>query len=159
MNQKKIEKIAEENFQCWRKALLSNDPHKVASLYAHQATFLPTMSPDFKLGDKEAEGYFEHFLQSHPDGKTVNARVQPVGAHCYLHCGLYNFEVDDEKGKRKVVEARFSYLWKKKTWWEIFWEAIRSYRKNTFSKILSMVFHSKNNWKIVHHHSSLRPSR
>ncbi len=141
---KKLEKIAEENFKLWAEALLSGDPHQVATMYDSKATFLPTMSPQLRIGEMEAEEYFEHFLQIHPNGKIVKQSVQKIGARCYLHCGLYNFEVDDDKhkGKRKIVEARFSYSWKRKNWILDLWER---------------VFHNRNTWKIIHHHSSLKP--
>ena len=93
------------------------------------ATFLPTTSGEFKKRQDGAEEYFEHFLIKNPRGKIIQEEVQTLGTECYLHSGMYNFEVgpvDD----RKVVEARFSFIWKK---------------------------NNQEEWKIVHHHSSARP--
>ena len=61
--------------------------------------------------------------------EIIQEEVQTLGTDCYLHSGMYNFEVgpyDD----RQVVEARFSFVWKKD---------------------------DQGEWKIVHHHSSAKP--
>ena len=80
-------------------------------------------------GEYGAEEYFKHFLIKNPRGKIIQEEVQILGTDGYLHSGMYDFEVgpgDD----RKVVEARFSFVWKKD---------------------------DQGEWKIVHHHSSARP--
>jgi len=125
-----IEKVAEENFKTWADSLLTKDPQKVADLYAEDATFLPTLSPDFKLGKSETKEYFEHFLLKNPEGEIKSEVVQDLGRFCYLHSGLYDFEVNGLDGKRNPVEARFSFVWRKD---------------------------SDGKWRIIHHHSSVRP--
>ena len=142
MQKERWQKLACSNFELWRKALKSGDPHQVAMLYSHQATFLPTMSPELKTGEEGAEDYFHHFLQNHPDGKIIRQTVQVIGPNCYLHCGLYNFEVDDPEKGRKIVQARFSYIWKE-SW---------------LDRLLNFLHLKKRSgWKIIHHHSSLLP--
>jgi uncharacterized protein (TIGR02246 family) len=126
-----LKEIAEKNFFLWNETLQGKDPKKVAELYSGNATFLPTMSPDFKKGKEEAEGYFEHFLLKNPEGKIIEDAIQALGSSSYLHSGLYNFEVDGEDGSRIIVEARFSYVWKKE---------------------------ADGTWKIIHHHSSVKPA-
>lgn len=123
-----FEQIARENFETWNKALLSKDPEMVASLYSDDNTFLPTLSPDFKSGKEGAKEYFEHFLEKNPEGEIVQDKVQVLSDNTYLHSGMYNFTVG--KDQREVVEARFSYVW----------------RKNDDGQ-----------WQIIHHHSSVRP--
>lgn len=121
--------IARKNFQMWNEALQTKEAQKVAELYSEDNTFLPTMSGDFKSGQKGAEDYFEHFLLKNPFGKIVEEKVQPLGENSYLHSGLYNFEIGPAE-KREITEARFTYVWQK----------------------------DKNGqWKILHHHSSVKP--
>lgn len=123
-----IKEIARENFSSWTKALQTGEPKKVAELYSEDATFLPTMSPEFKRGKSGTEEYFEHFLKKNPDGEIKKEEIQPLGENAYLHSGMYDFEVD-KNGSRDVVEARFSFVWKKED----------------------------GKWKIIHHHSSVKP--
>ena len=121
--------IARENFYRWNESLQTGDAKKVALLYSEDNTFHPTMSGDFKSGQKEAEGYFEHFLLKNPSGAIVEEKVQVIDESSYLHSGLYDFEVGP-KDNREIVEARFTYVWQK---------------------------NKDGQWKIIHHHSSVKP--
>ena|SRR3990167_9239447 len=129
--QERPEKIAEANFSRWNEALLTRDPQRVAALYAVDATFLPTVSGDFKRGPAEAEGYFKHFLEKTPSGEIVEGAVQTLGQNCYLHSGMYNFEVGPDDN-RSTMEARFSMVWRTD---------------------------ERGEWKIIHHHSSVKPKK
>ena len=80
------------------------------------------------MGQAGARDYFEHFLAKDPIGKVVEEEIIEINSESYLHAGMYNFELTD-KDQRSTVQARFSYLWKKED----------------------------KEWKIFHHHSSLRP--
>jgi len=124
-----MEQIAKENFELWNKALQTKDSNKVADLYDQEATFLPTMSSDFKIGNNEALDYFKHFLLKNPFGKIIKDKVQAISPECYIHSGMYNFEIDKDNGREKA-EARFTFIWAK---------------------------NKKGEWKILHHHSSLKP--
>jgi len=121
--------VAKANFNLWNEALQTKSAEKVAELYAGDATFLPTMSPEFKSGKDGAMGYFEHFLLKNPFGTVTDEKVQPLTPECYLHSGMYDFEIGPED-KREVAQARFTFLWKKD---------------------------KDGNWKIEHHHSSVLP--
>lgn len=121
--------IAKNNFSRWGEALLTRDPKVVADLYTPEATFLPTVSSEFKKGQSGAESYFHHFLEKNPNGEIVQDEVQVLGQDVYLHSGMYNFEVGPESN-RQVVEARFSFVWQK---------------------------NDQGEWKIIHHHSSVKP--
>ena len=127
--EKEIEEIAKQNFLAWNEALKTKEASKVALLYLEEATFLPTVSPEFKIGRTGAEDYFKHFLEKDPVGEIVAEKVQPITPSCYLHSGMYNFVVGQGE-KREAVEARFSFLWKKD---------------------------NNGEWKIAHHHSSVKP--
>ena len=129
----KIENVletAKKNFNAWNEALQTKDPKKVAELYTNDSTFLPTMSGEFKSGQHGAEEYFEHFLLKNPFGKVVEEKAQVLDPECYIHSGLYNFEVGPSD-KREIAEARFTYVWKKD---------------------------KDGNWKIINHHSSVKTS-
>lgn len=128
-SQKNFLEIARANFQKWNEALKTKDASKVAELYSKDSSFLPTLNGEFKAGQEEAEGYFEHFLLKNPSGKVVEEKVQPLG-DSYVHSGLYDFEVGPAD-KREIVEARFTYVW-------------QDINKN-------------GQWKIIHHHSSVKP--
>jgi uncharacterized protein (TIGR02246 family) len=123
------EAIANKNFSLWKDALKTKDPKKVAALYAEDATFLPTVSGEFKKGQTSAEEYFKHFLEKNPTGEIVQEEVQILGENCYLHSGMYNFEVGPDDN-RQIIEARFSFAWKKD---------------------------NQGAWTIIHHHSSIKP--
>lgn len=130
-----LKELAAKNFNCWNQTLLSRDAHEVALLYSKDASFLPTLNPELKNGQAGAEQYFKHFLEKNPEGKIVEEMVQEISADqsgaslSFLHSGLYNFEVG-EPNSRQVVEARFTFLWQKD---------------------------EDGDWKIKHHHSSLKP--
>ena len=130
LTQKKIkEEIIQENFSMWNDAVKIGDSKKVAALYAKDATFLPTISGEFKKGQIGAEEYFKHFLEKNPIGKIIQEKSQIIGINCYLHSGMYNFEIGPENN-RQIIEARFSFIWKQ---------------------------NSQREWKIIHHHSSMKP--
>ena len=121
--------IAKTNFSQWADALKTKDPKVMAEFYSENCTFLPTLSPDFKKGAIEAEGYFVHFLEKNPEASIKDQSIQLLGSNSYLHSGMYDFEVGSN-GDRQMVHARFSYVWEKQP---------------------------DGRWKIIHHHSSLKP--
>ncbi len=123
-------KIASDNFLLWQNALLSGSAEKVAELYAETATFLPTVSAEYKKGKSGAASYFKHFLEKNPSGSVVLDEVQVINTQNYVHSGFYNFEVGPSDN-RQVLEARFTFVW---------------------------VFDKYDQWKILHHHSSLKPT-
>jgi uncharacterized protein (TIGR02246 family) len=108
MNKETALALAQENFKRWVDALLTKDPKIVAGLYADDSTFLPTVSDEFKKGRAEAEQYFQHFLEKNPKGTIIDEEVQAISSNCYLHSGMYNFELTQGK-----VEARFTFVWQK----------------------------------------------
>jgi len=127
--QKEMKEIAGANFIRWNQALKNPDPAHVADLYAEDATFLPTVSGEFKKGKSGAKSYFKHFLEKKPIGKIIQDETQILGSDCYLHSGMYNFELGPDDN-RQVVEARFSFVWNRD---------------------------QRGKWTIVHHHSSVKP--
>ncbi len=69
---------------------------------------------------------FEGVTPPQESTEIIQEEVQTLGTDCYLHSEMYNFEVSPDDD-RQVVEARFSFVWKK---------------------------NDQGEWKIVHHHSS-----
>lgn len=119
---------ARDMFQKWNDALRTGDPKVVAELYTEDNMFLPTLSGIFEFGKEGDVEYFEHFLAKHPVGKIVEDDVR-VENDTIIHAGFYDFEVDDGNGGRDTVEARFTFVWER----------------------------NGGDWKIIHHHSSLKP--
>jgi len=129
VSQEEMTKTAQENFKKWNDSLQTKDPKKVAALYSDSAlSFLPTVSPKHITDTKDTEQYFVNFVLKNPFGTITDESVQAYGSDAYLHSGQYTFELGDA-GARTPVEARFSYMWTK----------------------------SGDEWKIAHHHSSVRP--
>ena len=124
-----MEKIAGENFTRWNETLLTEDPEKVAALYAASSTFLPTMSGELKTGRLGATEYFKHFLEQKPNSEIIQEKIQPLGDAGYVHSGRYDFEVGPEHNRKKV-EARFTFIWQRD---------------------------DAGAWTIIHHHSSIKP--
>ena len=119
------------NFEKWNGALQTKDAKAVARMYSESdLSFLPTVSPKHisKLGCTQE--YFENFVMKDPFGTITDDSVQVYeNGDAYLHSGLYTFDLG-EGGTRAPTEARFSYMWRKEN----------------------------GEWKITHHHSSVRPA-
>ena len=95
-----------------------------------QLSFLPTVSPQHIKGTSDTEEYFVAFVQKNPFGTITDDSVTVFDdGNAYLHSGMYTFELGTGSS-RAPVDARFSYVWRK--------------------------FGSE--WKITHHHSSVRPA-
>jgi hypothetical protein len=58
-----MQEITSRNFGIWNDALQTGNLKQVAALYTADATFLPTISGEFKKGQYGAEKYFKHFLE------------------------------------------------------------------------------------------------
>ncbi|MFI7401742.1 SgcJ/EcaC family oxidoreductase [Streptomyces sp. NPDC049541] len=117
-------------FDTWNKALQTGDSKKVASLYAKDAVLLPTVSNKIRTNHAEIVDYFNKFLQSKPVGKKVRTIVDVLDKDSAIDTGIYEFTLTDKAtGKKRVVEARYTYVYEK--------------------------IHGK--WKIVNHHSSAMP--
>ncbi|KAJ8602673.1 hypothetical protein CTAYLR_010469 [Chrysophaeum taylorii] len=124
--------VARENFQKWNDALQTKDPKKVAALYstAGDLSFLPTVSPVHIKDGSSTEDYFTAFVQKNPFGTITDDSVMVFDdGDAYLHSGMYTFDLGEGRN-RAPTEARFSYVWRK----------------------------SGGEYKITHHHSSVRPA-
>lgn len=120
-------KLAEELFNKWNQALQSGSAKKVAALYAEDAVLLPTVSNLPRTTPAEIEDYFAHFLEIQPYG-VIKQRNIKQGCNKLTDSGIYDFEVVRE-GKKEIVPARYTFVYE--------------YRRNQ--------------WQIIHHHSSVMP--
>jgi uncharacterized protein (TIGR02246 family) len=117
-------------FDDWNAALQTGDSAKVADRYAKDAVLLPTVSNQVRTDRVEIVDYFNHFLENKPVGKKVDTIVEILDSNTAIDTGVYEFTLTDhETGKKRVVEARYSY---------------------TYEKI-------DGEWLIVNHHSSGMP--
>ncbi|MEV6946239.1 SgcJ/EcaC family oxidoreductase [Streptomyces sp. NPDC051172] len=117
-------------FDAWNKALQTGDSEKVANLYAKDAVLLPTVSNKVRTNHAEIVDYFDKFLQSKPVGKKVRTIVDVLDKDSAIDTGIYEFTLTDKAtGKKRVVEARYTYAYEK----------------------------IAGKWKIVNHHSSAMP--
>jgi len=133
-SQEEMLATARANFKTWNDALQTKNAQTVANLYVSDSlSFLPTVSPDhIKAGGaaSNTEDYFIEFVKKNPFGTITDDSVEVYdNGNAYLHSGMYTFELGDADA-RTPVEARFSYVWRKVA----------------------------GNWKISHHHSSVRPA-
>lgn len=123
------QKLVEDLFNKWNQALQTYDAGKVAELYADDAVLLPTVSNVPRTSKAEIKDYFEHFLEKKPFG-IIKQRNIKKGCNKITDAGIYDFEVEAD-GRKSVVPARYTFVYE--------------YRNNE--------------WKIVHHHSSMMPEK
>jgi len=123
------QKLAEELFDTWNRALQTGNAKTVATLYAEDAILLPTVSNLPRTTPAEIEDYFNHFLEKKPYG-IIKQRNIKQGCSKLTDAGIYDFEVTSG-GKKEIVPARYTFVYE--------------YRNNE--------------WKIVHHHSSMMPEK
>ena len=122
--------MARKNFESWNECLKTGNLEKIVDLYTEGAVLLATFSHDIRKGHSKIREYFHHFMEQHPVGTITKQEIIVLASGVYSHDGNYDFEVDDGQGGRKIVEARFTYDWKQ---------------------------NEKGEWKIVLHHSSVKP--
>ncbi|UUU32122.1 SgcJ/EcaC family oxidoreductase [Streptomyces sp. CA-210063] len=117
-------------FDGWNKSLQTGDPKKVADRYAKDAVLLPTVSNKVRTNRAAIVDYFHHFLENKPVGKKIKSHINVLDSNSALDAGTYAFTLTDPKtGKKRVVEARYTYEYEKRN----------------------------GVWKIVNHHSSAMP--
>jgi uncharacterized protein (TIGR02246 family) len=115
-------------FDLWNEALISGDAENVATLYASDAILLPTVSNQVRHNTTEIADYFAHFLLSKPTGKILESNVRVFGDHA-INSGIYEFTLTPEDKPTSVIQARFTFVYRK----------------------------TGDDWRIVEHHSSKMP--
>jgi len=117
-------------FDGWNAALRTHDPDVVADRYAKDAVLLPTLSKEVRADRAGIVDYMEHFLQNKPVGEKIETHINVLDSDSALDSGVYRFTLTDPvTGKKRVVEARYTYEYEKRG----------------------------GKWLIVNHHSSAMP--
>lgn len=96
-------------FQRWNNALLTEDPKKVAALYAPHAILLPTVSNQVRTTNEQIEDYFTKFLKLRPKGKIDEQHVRILDQNHAINSGIYTFSLNDKQS----VQARFTFVYQK----------------------------------------------
>jgi uncharacterized protein (TIGR02246 family) len=100
-------------FDKWNETLQTGDSKKVAELYDEkEGILLPTVSAKVRHNREEIADYFDHFLAKHPVGRIDESNIRIYG-DIAINSGLYTFTLDDDKGGRVDVGARFTFVYKK----------------------------------------------
>ncbi len=121
-------KLADDNFKSWNEALEKGEAKEVAKKYLEEGELFGTVSAKIRKGQKEIEGYFDHFLEIDPSGEVIERKTINISTKAFLDSGLYNFQVTRD-GKKQTIEAMFTYIWQKD---------------------------ENGEWKIKHHHSAVK---
>ncbi|MFQ3216751.1 SgcJ/EcaC family oxidoreductase [Paraperlucidibaca sp.] len=115
-------------FDRWNKALATGNPDNVASLYAKNGVLLPTVSNQARTDYASIRDYFVKFLSYKPEGFINKREIRLLDDDSAMDTGIYTFALH-EKGQRKLVQARYTYV---------------------YTKV-------DGNWLILNHHSSAMP--
>jgi uncharacterized protein (TIGR02246 family) len=115
-------------FKRWNDSLATLDADKVVANYAPDGVLLPTVSNKMRTNHEEIRDYFEHFLAKKPQGK-INTSIIKIGCNIASDAGIYTFTLQNKKGKKENVVARYSFVYE----------------------------YQNGQWLIEHHHSSAMP--
>lgn len=102
--------LIKNNLDNWVEAINGGNINKLTALYHEQATFLPTISGELKIGRKGAETYFEKFLEKKPVCSLVKNKVQPISETAYIQSGFYQFLLFNNNIQQRL-NARFTFVW------------------------------------------------
>lgn len=111
----------------WLAALEAGNAQDVVSLYAPDATLLPTISNQTRNTPTEMLEYFEQFLKLRPRARKHTQNIS-VYEKIAINSGVYSFVTQSPTGQLELV-CRFTFV----------------YRKDPTG------------WRIIEHHSSMMP--
>ena len=114
----------------WVSRVGSGDPGTITSLYAKDGVLLPTVSSEIAVGKENIRIYFDSFVLQQPSAviDSLYIRSESKGDVVIMD-GDYTFTLISEAEEVQVVPARFTFVIK----------------------------NVKGDWKILTHHSSVRP--
>lgn len=121
-------------FDKWNAALATEDPNKVADLYAPNGVLLPTVSNSVRSDRKGLVDYFTNFCKLKPQGviDEYGVRQEAVdsdgNSSVISNSGIYTFTLGADGS---IVQCRYTYVYKK----------------------------IGDEWKILSHHSSQLPTK
>jgi uncharacterized protein (TIGR02246 family) len=97
-------------FPLWNEALATLDPQKEADRYAPDAVLLPTLSNNVRTDRAEIVDYFDHFLQSKPQGAILESHIKILGPTAAIDTGTYRFTLASDGS---TVDARYTFVYEK----------------------------------------------
>lgn len=98
-------------FDAWNNALRSGDVNNVVSLYAADATLLPTLSPVVRRDHEGIADYFKFFLQLSPVARIEDEDIRLFG-DVAVNSGIYVFTVT-HNDIVKEIPVRFTFVYRK----------------------------------------------
>lgn len=113
--------------QAWASALSSNNPKKIADLYAPGALLYATFQNQLD-SPKAIQGYFAKLMKHPALAVKFNKQNIRMFSDAALNSGFYTFSYT-EHGKLVTVPARYTFVF----------------------------VHETDGWKIIDHHSSVLP--
>jgi uncharacterized protein (TIGR02246 family) len=120
----------ERAFDRWNAALMTQDPDRVAALYAPDALLIPTVSNILRDTPAAIRDYFVHFLSKAPIARLHKTFARAIGGDHAVLSGVYLFNLTKEAGSADIP-ARFTFVYRREG----------------------------DDWLIVEHHSSFMPER
>jgi uncharacterized protein (TIGR02246 family) len=99
-------------FDRWNNTLQTEDPAKVAALYANDGVLLPTVSNTMRIGHNAIQDYFVSFLKYKPKGKIVQRYIEILDDNTVADNGIYEFSLTVD-GQPQEVMARYTYVYEK----------------------------------------------
>jgi uncharacterized protein (TIGR02246 family) len=114
----------------WNNAMATGDPNVVANRYAQQAVMMATVSDTPRTTPQEILEFYQLFLGSRPQAKSLQSFVT-ISTHWCKDMGILEYTLKDSEGRiQQQIKERYSFLY---------------------------VFDDAGGWKIAHHHSSVLP--
>ena len=113
----------------WASALNGGDLDRVLGTYTSDATLMGTSSPSLAKEPNDLRAYFVPPLKAKIQVKLGEGKPTAIGDNAVLWTGFYDFSGNRPDGQPFALSARYTFI----------------------------VVKRDGNWKIVHHHSSLRP--
>ena len=99
--------------QGWIDTVSEHDIGPILEWYDKDAILLGTLAPEPLVGIEEIESYFEMFVEYEPEAEITYIYQQRLGVNVIVCDGNYTFELNDDEGGREMVDARFTYVFKR----------------------------------------------
>jgi uncharacterized protein (TIGR02246 family) len=96
----------------WISLVSIQDIDSVVNLYAEEGLLLGTFSDEIRIGKEKIREYFEYFLSQKPKASVVDSTTHMIGENILVVNGFYDFEVKADDTERKIVRARFTFVFK-----------------------------------------------
>lgn len=94
-------------FREWNDALVTGDASLVASRYAKNAVFLPSLSDAPRTTNERIREYFDAFLKREPQCVIESGDIT-IGTNWALDFGVYSFTLDSGE---TTIRARYSFVY------------------------------------------------